>query len=180
MFSPVKIINFDRKLNMAQINFKGNPIHTEGDFPQVGSQAPDFQLIKADLSEVTLADLSGKKVIFNIFPSVDTAVCALQLKTFSQKAASRDDVVLLFASMDLPFALNRFCAAEGIENAMTTSDFRHHSLANSYGVKMLDGPLAALYARATLVINEESQVAYSELVDDIVNEPDYEAALAAL
>lgn len=165
---------------MAQINFKGNPIHTEGDFPQVGSNAPEFQLIKADLSEAKLADMAGKKVIFNIFPSVDTAVCALQLKTFSQKAAQRDDVVLLFASMDLPFALNRFCAAEGIENAVTTSDFRHHSLAKNYGVKMTDGPLSGLYARATLVLDENGQVVYSELVDDVVNEPDYDAAMATL
>lgn len=165
---------------MAQTKFKGNPINTEGDFPKVGSQAPEFQLIKADLSDATLADMQGKKIIFNIFPSVDTAVCALQLKTFSQKAAALNDVVLLFASMDLPFALNRFCAAEGIENAVTTSDFRHHSLAENYGVKMTDGPLNGLYARATLVINENGEVVYSELVDDVVNEPDYDAALAAL
>ncbi len=165
---------------MAQINFKGNPIHTEGDFPQVGSNAPEFQLIKADLSEAKLADMAGKKVIFNTLPSVDTAVCALQLKTFSQKAAQRDDVVLLFASMDLPFALNRFCAAEGVENAVTGSDFRHQSLAKNYGVKMTDGPLAGLYARATLVMNSSHQVTYSELVDDVVNEPDYDAAMSAL
>lgn len=165
---------------MATINFKGNPIHTEGDFPQVGDQAPDFQLIKADLSEAKLSDFSGKKVIFNIFPSVDTAVCALQLKTFSQKVAAMNDVVLLFASMDLPFALNRFCAAEGVDNAVTTSDFRFHSLAKNYGVKMTDGPLNGLYARATLVINESGEVVYSELVDDVVNEPNYDAAMAAL
>ncbi len=165
---------------MATINFKGNPIHTQGEFPQVGAQAPDFQLIKADLSEAKLGDFSGKKIIFNIFPSVDTAVCALQLKTFSQKAAAMEDVVLLFASMDLPFALNRFCAAEGIENAVTTSDFRFHSLAENYGVKMVDGPLSGLYARATLVINEAGKVVYSELVDDVVNEPNYEAAISQL
>jgi len=165
---------------MAKTQFKGNPVQTEGAFPQVGDQAPDFKLIKSDLSEVTLADLSGKNIIFNIFPSIDTAVCALQLKTFSQKAADMDDVVLLFGSMDLPFALNRFCAAEGIENAVATSDFRHHSLAENYGVKMLDGPLSGLYARATLVINDQGEVIHSELVSDVVNEPDYEAALAAL
>lgn len=165
---------------MAQIKFKGNPINTAGDFPKVGTQAPDFQLIKADLTETTLADLAGKKVVFNIFPSIDTAVCALQLKTFSQKLASRDDVVLLFASMDLPFALNRFCAAEGINNAVTTSDFRYHSLAKNYGVKMIDGPLSGLYARATLIIDENGEVVYSQLVDDVVHEPDYDAALASL
>lgn len=165
---------------MATINFKGNPIQTDGEFPQVGSQAPEFKMIKSDLSEVSLADLKGKKIIFNIFPSVDTAVCALQLKTFSQKAAKLDNVVLLFASMDLPFALNRFCAAEGVENAMTVSDFRYHSLAESYGVKMTDGPLSGLYARATLVLDENHNIVYSELVSDVVNEPDYDAAMSKI
>ena len=165
---------------MAQISFKGNPVQTAGQFPQVGDQAPELTLIKADLSEVTLEDYIGKQVIFNIFPSVDTAVCALQLKTFSQKVAQRDDVVLLFASLDLPFALNRFCGAEGIDNTVTASDFRYHSLAQNYGVKMLDGPLNSLYARATLVLNKDHQVVYSELVSDVVNEPDYDAAMASL
>lgn len=165
---------------MATINFKGNPIQTQGDFPQVGDQAPDFKLVQADLSEATLENFKGKKVIFNIFPSVDTAVCALQLKTFSQKVGQRDDVVMLFASLDLPFAFSRFCAAEGVENAVTASDFRHHCLAENYGVKMTQGPLAGLYARATLVLNTGHQVVYSELVDDVVNEPDYAAAMAAL
>ncbi|MBL4661471.1 MAG: thiol peroxidase [Alcanivoracaceae bacterium] len=165
---------------MSTINFKGNPIQTNGDFPKPGAQAPNFKLVKGDLSEVSLDDLKGQKIIFNIFPSVDTAVCALQLKTFSQKAAQLDDVVLLFASMDLPFALNRFCAAEGIENAITASDFRFHSLAENYGVKMTDGPLNGLYARATLVLNENHQVVYSELVSDVVNEPNYDKAMSAL
>lgn len=165
---------------MAQTKFKGNPIETQGDFPQVGDSAPDFKLVKTDLSEVSLSDLKGKKVIFNIFPSVDTAVCALQLKTFSNKAAKLDGVVLLFASLDLPFALGRFCGAEGIENTVTASDFKHHSLAESYGVKMNQGPLSGLYARATLVLNEEHKVVYSELVSDVVNEPDYDAALATV
>ena len=165
---------------MAQTKFKGNPIETHGDFPQVGDSAPDFKLVKTDLSEVSLSDLKGKKVIFNIFPSVDTAVCALQLKTFSHKAAKLDDVVLLFASLDLPFALGRFCGAEGIENAVTASDFRYNSLTESYGVKMIQGPLSGLYARATLVLNKDHKVVYSELVSDVVNEPDYEAALATL
>lgn len=165
---------------MATINFKGNPIQTNGTFPQVGDQAPNFKMIKSDLSEVSLVDLKDKKIIFNIFPSIDTAVCALQLKTFSQKASKLEDVVLLFASMDLPFALNRFCSAEGIENAMTVSDFRYHSLAENYGVKMTDGPLSGLYARATLVLNENHKVVYSELVSDVVNEPNYDAAMAVI
>ena len=162
---------------MATINFKGNPIQTNGDFPQKGTQAPDFRMVKSDLSEVSLADLKGKKIIFNIFPSIDTAVCALQLKTFSQRASQLNDVVLLFASMDLPFALSRFCAAEGIENAVTVSDFRYQSLAKNYGVKMIDGPLNGLYARATLVLNEHHQIVYSELVSDVVNEPNYDAVM---
>ncbi len=165
---------------MATINFKGNPIQTQGDFPQVGDQAPELKLVNTDLSEVTLADYAGKQVILNVFPSVDTAVCALQLKTFSQQVGGRDDVVLLFASMDLPFALGRFCAAEGVANAVTASDFRHHSLAENYGVKMTSGPLAGLYARATLVLNAQHEVVYSELVGDVVNEPDYDAAWATL
>ncbi len=165
---------------MATINFKGNPIQTQGDFPQIGDQAPDLKLVLADLSEATLENFKGKNVVFNIFPSIDTAVCALQLKTFSQKAGQRDDVVMLVASMDLPFALNRFCAAEGVANAVTASDFRYHSLAENYGVKMTQGPLAGLYARATLVMNSAHQVVYSELVDDVVNEPNYDAAMASL
>ena len=165
---------------MAQINFKGNPVETNGDFPQVGDAAPAMQLVLADLSEASLADFAGKKVVLNIFPSVDTPVCAMQLKTFSQKASDRDDVVMVYASMDLPFAMNRFCAAEGVKNAVTGSDFRHQSLADSCGVKMTSGPLAGLYARATLVLDADHQVVYSELVDDIVNEPDYEAAMQAL
>jgi len=165
---------------MAQINFKGNPVETNGDFPQVGDAGPDMQLVLSDLSEATLTDFPGKKVVLNIFPSIDTPVCALQLKTFSQKAADRDDVVMVYASLDLPFALNRFCAAEGVNNAVTGSDFRHQSLAESCGVKMNSGPLAGLYARATLVLDANHQVVYSELVDDIVNEPNYDAAMKAL
>lgn len=164
---------------MAQITFKGNPIHTNGDFPQVGQSAGDFKLVGGDLSEISLANFAGKKIIFNIFPSVDTAVCALQLKSFSHKVAEMDDVVLLSASLDLPFALSRFCAAEGIENAVTTSDFRHHSL-DSYGVKMQDGPLSGLYARAVLVLDEHHKIIHSELVSDVVNEPDYEAVLSII
>ncbi len=164
---------------MAQIQFKGNPIQTNGDFPQAGQDAQDFTLIGGDLSDISLANFAGKKIIFNIFPSIDTAVCALQLKSFSQKVAQMNDVVLLSASLDLPFALSRFCAAEGVDNAVTTSDFRHHSL-EGYGVKMQDGPLAGLYARAVLVLDENHKIIYSELVSDVVNEPDYDAVLSTL
>lgn len=165
---------------MAQITFKGEPVNTLGELPAVGSEAPDFALVNTDLSTVTLESFAGKKVIINIFPSVDTGVCAMQLKTFSQRAAGMDDVVLLFVSLDLPFAFGRFCAAEGIENAVTASDFRSLTFAEDYGVEMQDGPLAGLYARATLILDADHKVAYTELVPEITQEPDYDAAMAAI
>ncbi len=165
---------------MAQITFKDTPINTNGSLPAVGSAAPDFSLVNTDLSTVTLADFAGKKVILNIFPSVDTGVCATQLKTFNQRVAGMDDVVLLFVSLDLPFAYARFCGAEGIENAVTASDFRSLSIGDDYGVKMTDGPLAGLYARAALVLDAEHNVTYSELVSEVTHEPNYDAAMAAL
>jgi len=164
---------------MATTHFKGSAVETNGDFPAAGQQAPDFKLVKSDLSEITLADLKGKRVVFNTFPSVDTGVCALQLKTFSQKMAGDDNTVLLFASQDLPFAFGRFCAAEGVENAITASDFRHDSM-GAYGVKMTGGPLAGLMARSVLVIDENQQVVYSEMVSEVTEEPNYDAAMAAL
>ena len=168
-----------RVCEMTILTFKGNKIETSGNFPQVGEVAPEFTLVKGDLSELTLAELKGKKVIFNIFPSVDTAVCALQLKKFSQAGADIDNTVLLFASLDLPFALSRFCGAEGITNALTTSDFRNHSLEKNYGVNMTSGPLEGLYARAVLVLNENHEVVHSELVQEITDEPNYDLAIAA-
>ena len=164
---------------MATITFKGNSIQTNGDFPQVGGKLSELKLVAGDLSEVSLDSFKGKKVIFNIFPSIDTAVCALQLTTFCQQFAGLDDTVLLFASMDLPFALNRFCSAQGIDNAVTTSDFRHHSLEN-YGVMMTDGPLAGLSARAVLILDEQHNIIYSELVSEVTHEPNYDAAKSAL
>lgn len=165
---------------MTSLTFKGNKIETIGNFPQIGEIATDFTLVNSDLSELSLSDLKGKKVIFNIFPSVDTAVCALQLKKFSQAVSTIDNVVLLFASLDLPFAFSRFCGAEGITNAITASDFRSHSLEENYGVKMQGGPLDGLYARAVLVLNENHEVVYSELVQEVTDEPDYEKAISAV
>ncbi|MET1255273.1 thiol peroxidase [Aliikangiella maris] len=165
---------------MASLTFKNNPIETVGNFPEVGQKAPDFKLVKSDLSEISLSELAGKKVIFNIFPSIDTPVCAAQLKKFNEAVANIDNTVLLFASLDLPFAFARFCGAEGIENAVTTSDFRYRSLAESYGIQMKGGPLDGLYARAVLVLNENQEVIYSELVNEVTNEPDYDAALATV
>jgi len=164
---------------MATITLKGNAIETNGNLPEVGQQAPDFKLVKSDLSELTLSELKGKKVIFNIFPSIDTPVCATQLKSFTQKASNKENTVLVFASKDLPFATKRFCASEGIENALTASDFKHDSL-ESYGVKITTGPLTGLLARAVVVINEDQKVVYSELVPEIAQEPNYDAAIASL
>ena len=164
---------------MTTITFKGSPIQTNGDFPKVGDTAPNFKLVAGDLSEVTLDKFKGKRVVFNIFPSVDTAVCALQLKAFSQQLAGKDDLVLLTASLDLPFALNRFCGSEGIKNAVTTSDFRYRSL-EDYGVTMTNGPLSGLHARAVLVLDEQHTIIYSELVKEVTEEPNYDAAMAVI
>ncbi len=164
---------------MSITHFKGSAVQTKGEFPAVGQAAPDFKLVKSDLSEVSLADLKGQRVVLNFFPSVDTGVCALQLKTFSHKLSGAENTALVFASMDLPFAFGRFCAAEGVDNAITGSDFRHHSLADN-GILMSDGPLAGLYARAVLVIDESGKVVHSELVSEVTNEPDYDAAMKAL
>jgi len=164
---------------MAKTNFKGDPVNTKGDFPQVGEALSGLRLINTDLSELTENDLKGKKVVFNVFPSVDTGVCAMQLKTFSSKLKDREDVKLVFASLDLPFALGRFCGAEGIENAVVTSDFKHRSLEEK-GLLMTDGALDGLYARACMVLDENLNIVHSELVSDITIEPDYDAALEHL
>lgn len=165
---------------MATVKFKGDNIKTNGDFPKAGEKAPDFSLVGSDLSTINLSALEGKKVVLNIFPSVDTDVCANQLRTFTKKLSNRDDIALVFASMDLPFAFNRFCAAENISNAITASDFRDQSLAKNYGVKMEEGPVAGLYARAVLVLDESHNISHAELVNEVTEEPDYEAAIAAL
>lgn len=164
---------------MAQTLFKGNPVNTAGELPTVGSAAPDFKVIGTDLSTVSLSDFADKKVVINAFPSVDTGVCALQLKAFNEKVAEKD-VILLFVSQDLPFAFSRFCGAEGVENAITTSDFRSHSFADAYGLKLVDGPLEGLLTRAVIVLDEAHKVTYTELVSEITHEPNYDAAMAAL
>jgi thiol peroxidase len=165
---------------MTALTFKGTPITTSGNFPTLGQTAPDFSLVTKDLSEISLSDLKGKKIVFNILPSIDTPVCALQLKKFNGMITEIADTVLLFSSLDLPFAFNRFCAAENIDNAITSSDYRHHSLAKNYGVRMNSGPLEGLYARAVIILDVNHQVIYSEIVSEVTNEPDYEAAMEAL
>ena len=162
---------------MATTNLRGNPVHTAGDLPAIGSQ-PAFTLTKADLSEVSAADLAGKKVILNIFPSVDTAVCAMSVRTFNQRAAGLDNVAVVCVSADLPFAQKRFCGAEGIENVQTASTFRS-DFGTDFGVELTDSAMKGLMARAVVVLDEQGTVTYTELVPDIVNEPDYDAALAA-
>lgn len=163
---------------MASITLKGNPVNTKGDLPAVGSAAPDFKLTRTDLSDVSLETFAGKKKILSIFPSVDTPVCATSVRTFNEKASSAGAVVLNI-SADLPFALKRFCGAEGVENCETLSAFRS-SFGDDYGIVMTDSPLAGLCGRAVVVLDENDKVVYTELVPEIAQEPDYDAALAAV
>lgn len=164
---------------MANTAFKGNPITTSGELPSVGSTAPAFDLVGTDLAPVTSESLAGKNVVLNIFPSVDTGVCAQSVRTFNEKATGLDNTAVVNVSADLPFALKRFAADEGIENASAASTFRG-DFATAFGVKMADGPLAALCARSVVVLDTEGKVVYTQLVDEITTEPDYDAALASL
>jgi thiol peroxidase len=163
---------------MAQITLRGNPINTSGELPAVGSPAPAFTLTGTDLGTVGSADYSGKAVLLNIFPSVDTPVCAVSVRTFNERAAGSGANVLC-VSNDLPFAQKRFCGAEDIENVTTASGFRD-DFGSAYGVTIADGPMAGLLARAVVVIGADGNVAYTELVPEIGQEPNYDAALAAL
>jgi thiol peroxidase len=165
---------------MAQIAFKGNPVQTAGSLPAVGSAAPDFSVTKADLSETTLADYKGKKLVLNIFPSLDTAVCAASVRRFNVEATKHPNAVVLCVSKDLPFAQKRFCAAEGLEKVVTASEYKNDSFSSAYRVKITDGPLAGLLSRAVVVIDESGKVVYTEQVPEITQEPDYSKALAAL
>jgi thiol peroxidase len=165
---------------MATVTLHGDACNTSGDLPAVGSSAPDFHLVDGKLGDVHLADYSGKKKILNIVPSLDTPTCATSAKTFNEKAAGRDDVVVLVVSADLPFASGRFCEAEGLKNVIPLSLMRTRGFAKDYGVLITDGPLAGITARAIVVIDENDQVVYTQLVGEIADEPDYDAALAAL
>ena len=165
---------------MGQVTLRGNPIETSGHLPATGAKAPAFTLTKKDLSAVSLADLAGKRVVLNIFPSIDTAVCATSVRTFNQRAGEVDNTVVLCVSADLPFAAGRFCGAEGIDSVDTGSDFRHREFGKDYGVMMTSGPLSGLLARSVVDIDEHGKVVYSELVPEIAQEPDYDAALNAL
>jgi len=164
---------------MATVTLQGNVIETLGELPSVGSQAPAFSLVQADLSDVTLKELAGKRVVLNIFPSVDTGTCATSVRKFNEQAAGLENAVVLCVSADLPFALGRFCGAEGIENVKVGSTFRS-GFAQDYGVAFKTGPLTGLLSRSVVVIDEAGKVIHAEQVAETVNEPNYELALAAL
>jgi thiol peroxidase len=165
---------------MATITLHGNTIHTLGNLPETGSDAQDFTLTKGDLSATSLADYAGKKVVMNIFPSIDTGTCAQSVRQFNKEAAELENTVVLCISKDLPFAQGRFCGAEGIENVEMLSDFRNGNFGKTYQVEFTDGPLQSLHSRAIVVLNENGKVVHTEQVPEIVDEPNYKAALEAL
>lgn len=165
---------------MANITLKGNAITTVGDLPAVGQKAPEFKLTRTDLSECTLADFAGKNVVLNIFPSIDTDVCATSVRKFNEAASTRDNSVVLCVSADLPFAQARFCGADGLDDVIPCSVFRSADFGKDYGVTINDGPIAGLLSRAVVVIGSDGTVKYTEQVPEITQEPDYNAALAQL
>lgn len=165
---------------MQTVYFQGNPVEVYGTLPEVGSVASAFNLTDADLQPVDLARYAGKRIVLNIFPSLDTAVCAMSVRRFNQEAASLPDTAVVCVSMDLPFAAKRFCTAEGIDGLTVASAFRSPEFGKDYGVDIVDGPLKGLLARAVVVIDKDGKVIYRQLVDEITNEPDYAAALSVL
>ncbi|MDO5017589.1 MAG: thiol peroxidase [Porphyromonas sp.] len=165
---------------MAEVKLGGNTVHTVGQLPEVGSQAPDITFVLGDLSEKKLSDYRGKRIVLNIFPSIDTDVCAQSVRTFNKRASEADNTLVIGLSQDLPFALSRFCGAEGIDKVITASLFRTTDFGQKYGLQLTDGPLAGLQARAIVVVDAEGKVTYTELVSDISSEPNYDAALEAL
>jgi thiol peroxidase len=180
LFHRLKILTKFEKKVMAKITLKGNPINTSGNLPTKGTIAPDFKLVKSDLGNLSLSELKGKKLILNIFPSLDTSVCATSVRKFNQMAAGKANTVVLAISKDLPFAHGRFCTTEGITNVTTLSGFRDTAFGKAYGIDIIDGPLAGVYGRSVVIVDEKGKVTYTELVPEITQEPDYEAALAAL
>jgi thiol peroxidase len=165
---------------MSNVTFKGQPIRVDGQFPAVGSKGPAFTLVGADLSDVTLSSYAGKRKVLNIFPSVDTSVCATSVRRFNELSSQLDNTVVLCISADLPFAQARFCGAEGLDKVSNLSLMRGHQFLNDYGVAIASGPLGGLAARAVVVLDEHDKVIHAELVDEIAHEPNYDAALAAL
>ena len=165
---------------METVYFKGNACHTYGDLPAVGDKAPEFTLVTPELKEVHLSDFPGKKIVLNIFPSLDTPVCATSVRRFNAQAAEKKDAVVLCISADLPFAAGRFCTLECLKDVIPASAFRSPEFARDYGVELVDGPLKGLLTRAVLILDPDRKVIYRELVDEITNEPDYAAALRML
>lgn len=165
---------------MATVTLKGNPFNTNGALPATGTKAPDFQLTKTDLSDVSLKDFAGKTIVLSIFPSVDTPTCAASVRRFNAEVSKLPDTVVLCASADLPFAHARFCGAEGLTNVLSVSDLRDRAFGERYGIKMVDGPLAGLLARAVVVIGADGTVRHTQLVAEIADEPDYAAAIKAV
>lgn len=165
---------------MAEITLGGNPVNTSGELPAVGSAAPAFELVAPDLSPLSSADLAGQNVVLNIFPSMDTGTCATSVRTFNERAAGLQNTTIVNVSADLPFAQKRFCGAEGIENASSGSTFRSPQFGQDYGTTLVDSGMAGLHARAVVVIGADGNVTHSQLVGEIVDEPDYDAALSAI
>lgn len=165
---------------MAEVLFAGNKVKTAGNLPETGSAAPDFKLVKTDLSDASLADYKGKKVILNIFPSLDTPVCATSIRKFNQEASSLDNTVVLCISKDTPFAHKKFCTTEGLENVVSLSEFRYNEFGSSYGVTFEEGPFKGLFSRSIVVIDENGKVVHTEQVPNTGDEPNYEKALAAV
>lgn len=165
---------------MAKITLRGNPVNTSGNLPAIGSKAPGFTLVKSDLGNLSLSELSGKNVILSISPSLDTSVCATSARKFNQMAAGKENTVVLAVTKDLPFASGRFCTTEGITNVASLSGFRDNSFGKEYGIELVDGPMAGLYSRALVVIDGSGIVKHTELVPEITQEPNYEAAMAAI
>jgi len=165
---------------MSTITLKGNTIDTSGKLPEVGSQAKDFTLTKTDLSHLSLSDLAGSKVVLNIFPSIDTGTCATSVRKFNEEAAKLDNTKVVCISRDLPFAQARFCGAEGIENIINASDYGTGQFGRDYGLEIVSGPLNKLHSRAVIVLDEKGKVIYTEQVSEIVDEPNYDKALASI
>lgn len=165
---------------MATITLKQNQIHTSGNLPVTNTKAPDFSLVKTDLSTSTLSDYKGKRVILNIFPSIDTATCATSVRQFNKQAAALENTIVLCISRDLPFAQARFCGAEGIDNVVMLSDFNEGAFGKNYGLEIIDGPLKGLHSRCVIVLDENHSILYTEQVPEIADEPQYEKALSIL
>lgn len=165
---------------MAAITLGGNPIHTNGELPKTGTKAPHFEMIKTDLSIAKLSDYAGTRLVLNIFPSIDTGTCAASVRAFNAKASGLKNTKVLCISRDLPFAQKRFCGTEGLEDVINLSDFIDGSFGKNYGLEITDGPLAGLHSRVIIVIDENGAILHTEQVNEIANEPNYEAALSVL